>query len=144
MKRLWRLTLHRLDFCRAIEPGLRSSLKFLGSEEERTLISWTMVVNKKNSRNIQAKSSPKFDFFPFPKLNQYHFFSRFSYNSSSKTMKQGNNKKKKKTKKTCCIMKVAGRRFEAPSPLETRPLIYMLIKTPTIKCTLFSNKMYSV
>ena len=37
-------------------------------------------------------------------------------------------------------MKVAGRRFEAPSPLETRPLIYMLIKTPTIKCTLFSNK----
>ena len=36
-------------------------------------------------------------------------------------------------------MKVAGRRFEAPSTLETRPLIYMLIKTPTIKCTLFSG-----
>lgn len=139
MKRLWRLTLHGLDFCRAIEPGLRSSLTFLGSEEERTLISWTMVVNKKNSRNIQAKSSPKFDFFPFPKLNQYHFLADSHIIHLVRRWNRAIIRKEKKTKKTCCIMKVAGRRFEAPSPLETRPPIYILIKTPTMKCTLFSG-----
>lgn len=139
MKRLWRLTLHRLDFCRAIEPGLRSSLKFLGSEEERTLISWTMVVNKKTQGTFKQNLRQNLISFLFLSLTSIIFLADSHIIHLVRRWNRAIIRKKKKTKKTCCIMKVAGRRFEAPSPLETRPLIYMLIKTPTIKCTLFSG-----